>query len=76
MSSHVDHRSFRDSYVIVEALAFAIEAFQRLPDEHRPDSNITDMKRLVDDLVRQDRTLQHAQALARRRLEIIVAGQA
>jgi hypothetical protein len=72
MSSQADHQSYRDSYVILEALAFTIEAFQRLPIEHRPDNDVADMKRLVDKLVKQDGTLSHAQLLARRRLEIIL----
>jgi hypothetical protein len=75
MSNHSSHQTIRDAYVIVEALAFTIEAFQRLPIEHRPDSNVAEMKRIVESLARQDGTLQQAQSLARRRLEIILAAR-
>ena len=43
----------RDAYIMVEALTFTIEALSGLPIELRPDNNITDMKRLIEDFVRQ-----------------------
>jgi len=39
----------RDAYIMVEALTFTIEALSGLPIELRPDNNITDMKRLIED---------------------------
>ena len=65
----------RDGYVILEALTFAIEAFEKLPLEFRPSKNIADMKRIVDTLARRDVTLAQAQNLARRRLEVIMTGK-
>jgi hypothetical protein len=66
----------RDTYVVLEALTFAIEAFERLPIEFRPKRSISDLKRLVDGLVRHDVTLAQAQSLALRRLEVIANGNA
>jgi hypothetical protein len=65
----------RDGYIILEALTFTIEAFEKLPLEYRPSNNIADMKRLVDVLVKRDVTLAQAQSLARRRLEVILTGK-
>jgi hypothetical protein len=39
----------RDSYLLVEALTFTVEAPSGLPIELRPDHNIADMKRLVEE---------------------------
>ena len=47
----------RDGYIIVEALTFAVEALSKLPIEHRPDSNIDDMKRLIEAAIKQDELL-------------------
>jgi hypothetical protein len=63
----------RDAYIMVEALAFAVEALSKLPIEFRPDNNIADMMRLIDDLVMQDATLAQAQAIAQRRLMMLIA---
>ena len=41
----------RDGYILVEALTFTIEAPSALPFEFRPDNNITDMKRILDELM-------------------------
>ena len=59
----------RDRYVMVEALSFTIEALSLLPIEHRPDNNITDMKRLLGELIRTDPALSAFQEIAHRRLE-------
>jgi hypothetical protein len=53
----------RDAYIMVEALTFAVEALGKLPIEFRPDNNIADMMRLIDDLVIKDATLAQAQAM-------------
>jgi hypothetical protein len=57
---------------MVEALTFTIEAFSGLPVEFRPDNNITDMKRLLGELVKQDASLAQSQVLARRRLKNVL----
>jgi hypothetical protein len=62
----------RDGYILVEALAFTIEALSALPIEFRPDNNITDMKRILDGLVRQDATLAQSQWLARHKLDQVL----
>jgi len=62
----------RDGYILVEALAFTIEALSALPIEFRPDNNITDMKRILDGLVRQDGTLAQSQWLARHKLDQVL----
>ena len=49
----------RDTYIIVEALSFTVEALSGLPIELRPDNNITDMKRLVETFVKHDFGLSH-----------------
>jgi len=43
----------RDTYLLVEALTFTVEALSGLPIELRPDNNVADMKRLVGELVKQ-----------------------
>jgi hypothetical protein len=63
----------RDAYILVEALTFAVEALSKLPIEFRPDSNIDDMKRLLDARVKQDATLGQAQHIAQRRVEALLA---
>jgi hypothetical protein len=40
----------RDTYLLVEALTFTVEAPSGLPIELRPGHNIADMKRLVEEL--------------------------
>jgi hypothetical protein len=62
----------RDTYIIVEALTFAVEALSKLPIEFRPDNNIEDMKRLIDARVKQDATLGQAQQIAQRRLAMLL----
>ena len=62
----------RDGYILVEALSFAIEALSALPFEFRPDSNIIDMKRILDGLIKQDAALAGPQWLARRKVEQVL----
>jgi hypothetical protein len=62
----------RDAYIMVEALTFTIEALSGLPVELRPDNNITDMKRLIEDFVKQDVNLSQSQLIARRRLQNVL----
>ena len=62
----------RDAYVMVEALTFAIEALSGLPIEHRPDNNIADMKRLLDDFVKGDASVALHQSIAHKRLENVL----
>jgi hypothetical protein len=37
----------RDGFIVADALATAIVALERLPNKHRPDSNICDMKSIL-----------------------------
>ena len=62
----------RDGYILVEALSFTIEAFSGLPIEFRPDNNIIDMKRILDELIKQDTNLAQSQLLARRKLDQVL----
>ena len=62
----------RDAYIMIEALTFTIEAFSGLPVEFRPDNNIADMKRLVEELVKQDTNLTQYQLIARRKFESVL----
>lgn len=62
----------RDAYIMVEALTFAIEALSGLPIEHRPDNNIADMKRLLEDFVKHDANLALVQSIARERLKNVL----
>jgi hypothetical protein len=62
----------RDGYILVEALAFTIEALSALPFDFRPDNNITDMKRILDGLIKQDANLARSQWLARRKLDQVL----
>ena len=62
----------RDAYIMVEALTFTIEALSGLPFELRPDNNITDMKRLIEEFVKQDSNLAQSQLTARRRLQNVL----
>ncbi len=64
----------RDEFIMAEALAFAIAALGRLPLELRPDNNIDDMKRLLDELVKSPGALADAQKTARRRLRALLDG--
>jgi len=70
---HEQARSDRDTYLLVEVLTFAVEALSGLPIELRPDNNIADMKRLVEEFVRHDAGLAHSQMIARRRLGYVLA---
>jgi hypothetical protein len=63
----------RDTYIIVEALTFTVEALSGLPIELRPDNNIADMNRLVETFVKQDASLAQSQLIARRRFQHVLA---
>jgi hypothetical protein len=43
--------------LLVEALTFTVEALSGLPIELRPDNNIADRKRLVEEFVKHDAEL-------------------
>ena len=62
----------RDTYLLVEALTFAVEALSGLPIEFRPDNNIKDMKRLLDGLIKQDANLAQSQWHARRKVDQVL----
>ena len=63
----------RDAFIIVEALTFAVEALSKLPIEFRPDSDIEDMKRLIDELIKEDAAVAQMQMIAQRRLAALLA---
>jgi hypothetical protein len=63
----------RDGFIVVQALTFTIEAFSGLPIEFRPDNNIADMKRIVDEMVKQDASLASSQLAAGRKLDQVLA---
>jgi hypothetical protein len=50
----------RDEFLLGEALTFAIEAFSKLPIELRPSNNIDDMKRLLEELVKNPEAPRHS----------------
>ena len=62
----------RDAFIMAEALTFTIEAFSCLPIEHRPNNNITDMKRILGAPVKQDGNIARSQLSAHRRLESLL----
>jgi hypothetical protein len=59
----------REGLILVEAIVFAIEGMSRLPDIHRPDSNIDDLKELLNEMSVRDLAL--FQQEARRRVDIL-----
>ncbi len=58
----------RDALIIGQALVFAAEAWARMPDEHRPDSDIADLKEIISARMGDEPTLAFFQEQARRRL--------
>ena len=62
----------RDGYILAQALTFTIEAFSGLPIEFRPDNNITDMKLILDELVKEDASVANSQIAARRKLDQVL----
>jgi hypothetical protein len=67
-----DNLSDRKDYLIAEALIFTIEAFRRLPIEHRPDNNIVEMEQLLTGMSNRG-TREVYISLARRRLELLLS---
>jgi hypothetical protein len=63
-----DNISPREKFILVEALAFAVEGMSLLPIEHRPSNNIEHMKRMLEALVSADPALATFQGIAQRRL--------
>jgi len=61
-----------DASVIVEALAFTIEALRWLPIGTRPDNNTERMEKLIYELVCSDASLLRSQAIARHELEYVM----
>ena len=54
-------------------MTFTVEALSSLPIELRPDNNITDMKRLIEEFVKHEAGVAQIQMIARRRLEHVLA---
>ena len=59
----------REALILAEAIAFVIEGMSRLPREHRPDSNIDDLKEMLNEL--RPRDLALFQGDARRRVDVL-----
>ena len=57
----------------MEALTFTVEALSGLPIELRPDNNIANMKRLVEEFAKHDAGLASSQLITRRRLGHVLA---
>jgi hypothetical protein len=60
-----------DFLIITEALAFAIEGMSRLPDQHRPAGDITEMKNLLSNCLPDDEVLAVFQYEAQRRVAML-----
>jgi hypothetical protein len=60
----------RGQYVMTEAIALAIEALSRLPPLYRPESNINDLKEVLNDL--SPSNIAVIQYQARRRVDILL----
>ena len=59
----------RDTMLIREAVAIAIEAMERLPDLYRPCSDIHDLKDLLTRTI-SDREVARVQEQAKRRIDV------
>lgn len=56
----------RDLYLVKKALAMAVISIQRAPEgPFRPDSDMTDMKQLLEQMVARDEELAHYARSAR-----------
>lgn len=56
----------RDLYLVKKALAIAVTSIERAPEgPFRPDSDLVDMKRLLDEMVSRDEELAHYARSAR-----------
>jgi hypothetical protein len=62
----------REGYILVEALTFTIEALGVLPAEFPADNNITEMRRILDGLLKQDANFGRSQWLARHKLDRVL----
>ena len=60
----------REGLILAEAIVFAIEGLSRLPDVYRPDSNIDDLKELLNNMGQRDLVFHHE--TARRRLNVLL----
>ena len=56
----------RDLHLVKKALAVAVAAIERMPEgPFRSDSDMADMKRLLDDIIESDAELAHYARAAR-----------
>jgi hypothetical protein len=60
----------RERDVVAEAIAFAIEGMDRLPDPHRSESNIADLKRKLAEMAPDN--LANLQSVARSSVDILL----
>jgi hypothetical protein len=63
----------RDGTIIAEALATALAALKRLPDEYRPQSNMWDMERLLAQQAWDRKLLKHYTDEAEQRIAMLTA---
>ena len=59
----------REDYLIAEALLTAIEAMSRLPKEFRPENNIAELKKMLDEI--SPSNLAMLQWQARRYIDVL-----
>jgi hypothetical protein len=60
----------RGQLVLLEAITFAIEGMSRLPEEHRPERDIEDMKSLLNEAAPPNLAL--FQSEARRQVDVLL----
>jgi hypothetical protein len=59
----------RTNYLQAMAIALAVEVLIRLPDEHRPDSDLIDLKEMLDGM--SPHNVAFLQNEARRRIDVL-----
>jgi hypothetical protein len=65
-----DSDGVRERDVVAEAIAFAIEGMGRLPDPHRSESNIADLKRKLAEMAPDN--VANLQSVARSSVDILL----
>jgi hypothetical protein len=68
-SSMKNMKNSREDYLIAEALLTAIEAMSRLPKEFRPENNIAELKKMLDEM--SPSNLAMLQWQARRYIDVL-----
>jgi hypothetical protein len=65
----------RDIYIVIQALAYAIEAIKRLPAHLQPESNMIDMEKLLKHYLPDPSQRQSFIDEARAKLDYLVEGK-